>query len=123
MKFKEYLIYFLLKILNSLPRKLQLLLGKFFGFVLFLLSKKRKEIARWNLEKCFPEKDSIEINLILKASFFRLGEALFEFLNAFWMSDRKLKKLIVNFDNVEKVCFDMDSSKGKLLLFMHNPNL
>ena len=123
MKFKEYLIYFLLKILNSLPRKLQLLLGKFFGFVLFLLSKKRKEIARWNLEKCFPEKNSIEINLILKASFFRLGEALFEFLNAFWMSDRKLKKLIVNFDNVEKICFDMDNSKGKLLLFMHNPNL
>ena len=107
MKFKEYLIYFLLKILNSLPRKLQLLLGKFFGFVLFLLLKKRKEIARWNLEKCFPEKDLIEINLILKASFFRLGEALFEFLNAFWMSDKELKKLIVNFDDVEKACFDI----------------
>ena len=59
----------------------------------FYFQKKRKEIARWNLEKCFPEKDSIEINLILKASFFRLGEALFEFLNAFWMSDKELKKI------------------------------
>ena len=123
MKFKEYLVYILLKTLSALPRKLQFLLGKFFGFVLFSLSKKRKEIARWNLEKCFPEKDSIEINLILKASFYRLGEALFEFLDASWMSDRKLKKLIVNFDSVEQTCFGMDKSKGKLLLFMHNPNL
>ena len=123
MKFVEYLTYFLLKILTLFPRRLQLLMGKFFGYILFSLIKKRKEIARYNLEKCFPEKNSIEINLILKANFYRLGESLFEFLNAFWMSDRKLKKLIVNFDEVRDTCYDMDNSKGKLLLFMHNPNL
>ncbi len=123
MKFMEYLIFFILKILNALPRRFQLLLGKFLGFIFFSLSKQRREIARWNLKKCFPEKNSTEINLILKASFYRLGEAIFEFLNASWMSDRKLKKLIVNFDEVSNACSNMDDSKGKLLLFMHNPNL
>ncbi len=123
MKLIEYLIFFVLKILNLLPRRLQFLLGKFLGFVFFSLSRERKEIARWNLKKCFPEKNSTEINLILKESFYRLGEALFEFLNASWMSNRKLKKLIVNFDDVYNECSDMDNSKGKLLLFMHNPNL
>ena len=123
MKFIEYLIFFVLKILNLLPRRLQFLLGKFLGFIFFSLSRERKEIARWNLKKCFPEKDSAEINSILKGSFYRLGESLFEFLDAFWMSDRKLKKLLLNFDDVHDACSDMDNSKGKLLLFMHNPNL
>ena len=123
MKLIEYLIFFVLKILNLLPRRLQFFLGKFLGFVFFSLSRERKEIARWNLKKCFREKNPTEINLILKESFNRLGEALFEFLNASWMSNRKLKKLIVNFDDVYNECSDMDNSKGKLLLFMHNPNL
>ena len=123
MKFLEYLIFFVLKILNLLPRRLQFLLGKFLGFIFFSLSRERKEIARWNLKKCFPEKDPTEVNLILKASFNRLGEALFEFLNASWMSNRRLKKLILNFDDVFNECSEMDNSKGKLLLFMHNPNL
>ena len=39
------------------------------------------------------------------------------------MSDRKLKKLILNFDDVQNACSKMDESKGKLILFMHNPNL
>ena len=83
MKFIEYSIYFLLKILSMLPRKFKFLLGKFLGFIFFSLSRERREIARWNLKKCFPEKDSTEINSILKASFYRLGESLFEFLDAF----------------------------------------
>ena len=123
MKFIEYSIYFLLKILSMLPRKFKFLLGKFLGFIFFSLSRERKEIARWNLKKCFPEKNPTEINSILKESFYRLGESLFEFLDAFWMSDRKLKKLLLNFDDVYDACSDMDDSRGKLLLFMHNPNL
>jgi len=71
MKLIEYLIFFVLKILNLLPRRLQFLLGQFLGFVFFSLSRERKEIARWNLKKCFPEKNSTEINLILKESFYR----------------------------------------------------
>ena len=87
MKFIEYSIYLVLKILSMLPRKFKFLLGKFLGFIFFSLSRERKEIARWNLKKCFPEKDPAEINSILKGSFYRLGESLFEFLDAFWMSD------------------------------------
>ena len=32
-----------------------------------------------------------EIGLILKQSFERVGESLFEFLNAFWAPDKSLK--------------------------------
>ncbi len=119
----EYFIYLLLKILSILPQRLQYFLGRLLGIIFFMSFKKRREISRWNLKKCFPNKNETEINSILKQSFIRLGESLFEFLNAFWASDKKLQKLIVNFEDLKKTSNDLSSSKGKLLLFMHTPNL
>ena len=123
MSILEYFIYLLLKILSILPQRLQYFLGRLLGIIFFMSFKKRREISRWNLKKCFPNKNETEINSILKQSFIRLGESLFEFLNAFWASDKKLQKLIVNFEDLKKTSNDLSSSKGKLLLFMHTPNL
>lgn len=123
MKILEYFVYFILKILSILPRKVQFFLGRFLGIIFFMSFKERREISRWNLKKCFPEKSETEINSILKRSFIRLGESLFEFLNAFWASNKKLKKLIINFNDLEKTTKNLNPSKGKLLLFMHTPNL
>ena len=123
MKILEYLIYLILKFLNILPQSIQYLIGKGIGKIFYKRFNERREIARWNLKKCFPEKNEKEIGLILKQSFERLGESLFEFLNAFWAPDKKLKKLIINFDEIESIVEGFDKSKGKLLLFMHTPNL
>ena len=123
MKILEYLIYLILKFLNILPQSIQHLIGKGIGKIFFKRFNERREIARWNLKKCFPEKNEKEIRVILKQSFERLGESLFEFLNAFWAPDKKLKKLIINFDEIKSIVEGFDKSKGKLLLFMHTPNL
>ena len=123
MKILEYLIYLILKFLNILPQSIQYLIGKGIGKIFYKRFNERREIARWNLKKCFPEKNEKEIGLILKQSFERLGESLFEFLNAFWAPDKKLKKLIINFDEIKSIVEGFDKSKGKLLLFMHTPNL
>ena len=123
MKILEYLIYLILKFLNILPQSIQYLIGKGIGKIFYKRFNERREIARWNLKKCFPEKNEKEIGLILKQSFERLGESLFEFLNAFWAPDKKLKKLIINFDEIESIVEGFDKSKGKLRLFMHTPNL
>ena len=123
MKILEYFIYLILKFLNILPQNIQNLIGKALGKIFYKKLDERREIARWNLKKCFPEKTDEEISTILKLSFIRLGESLFEFLNAFWASDKKLEKLIINFDEIKNITEDLDKSKGKLLLFMHTPNL
>tara|TARA_A100001388_G_scaffold274104_1_gene257165 strand:- start:2154 stop:3047 length:894 start_codon:yes stop_codon:yes gene_type:complete len=123
MKILEYLIYLILKFLNILPQSIQYLIGKGIGKIFYKRFNERREIARWNLKKCFPEKNEKEIRVILKQSFERLGESLFEFLNAFWAPDKKLKKLIINFDEIKNIVEGFDKSKGKLLLFMHTPNL
>ena len=96
MRFIEYFVYLVLKLLSLLPQRLQFFLGKGLGSVFYLFFKERREIARWNLKKCFPSKNDDEIDNILKESFFRIGESLFEFLNAFWASDKKIKKTILN---------------------------
>ena len=123
MKILEYLVYLILKFLNILPQSIQYLIGKGIGKIFYKRFNERREIARWNLKKCFPEKNEKEIRVILKQSFERLGESLFEFLNAFWAPDKKLKKLIINFDEIKSIVEGFDKSKGKLLLFMHTPNL
>ena len=56
MKILEYLIYLILKFLNILPQSIQNLIGKGIGKIFFKRLDERREIARWNLKKCFPEK-------------------------------------------------------------------
>ena len=123
MKILEFLIYALLKTLNMLPRSVQFSLGNFLGHIFFETLEERREISRWNLKKCFPEKKDEEIDIILKKSFLLLGKSLFDFLNAFWASDKKLKELLINFEEVKEVVDLKNPSRGKLLLFMHTPNL
>ena len=120
---RDSLIYALLKSLNMLPRSVQFSLGNFLGHIFFETLEERREISRWNLKKCFPEKKDEEINIILKKSFLLLGKSLFDFLNAFWASDKKLKELLINFEEIKEVADLKNPSRGKLLLFMHTPNL
>ena len=101
MKILEFSIYALLKTLNMLPRSVQFSLGNFLGHIFFETLEERREISRWNLKKCFPEKKDEEINIILKKSFLLLGKSLFDFLNALWASDKKLKELLINFEEVK----------------------
>ena len=118
MKILEFLIYALLKTLNMLPRSIQFSLGKFLGHIFFRALEERREISRWNLKKCFPEKKDEEIDIILKKSFLLLGKSLFDFLNAFWASDNKLKELLINFGEIKKVSDLKNPSRGKLILFL-----
>ena len=57
MKILEYFIYLILKFLNILPPpNIQNIIGKALGKIFYNKLDERREIARWNLKKCFPEK-------------------------------------------------------------------
>ncbi len=122
MKIIEFFLTFFLRMMSLLPQRVQFLIGRIFGLILFKYLDERREIARWNIQKCFPEKDLKEIDFILRENFKRLGESIFEFLSSFWTSDKKLKKLIKNFDEVKKIADNLDPQKGKLILVLHTPN-
>jgi KDO2-lipid IV(A) lauroyltransferase len=123
MKFIEFFITIFLKIISFLPQRLQYFIGRFVGSILYKFLNERKEIARWNLKKCFPEFSLEQIEEILKKNFSRLGESIFEFLSAFWASDKRIKKLIINFDEIKNTADNLDPKKGKLILLLHTVNV
>ena len=50
--------------MSLLPQRVQFLIGRIVGLILFKFLDERREIAHWNIKKCFPEKDVKEIDFI-----------------------------------------------------------
>lgn len=78
-------IYFIFRVftflVNIFPKNLQKKLGKGFGKVAYLLTKKRRKVAQNNLEIAFGEElDKKEIENIIKKVYKNLGFMLVEFV-------------------------------------------
>jgi len=79
-RLEYFLVRFLYITLNLLPFSVASRIGKGVGYLLFLLHKKRRDIAIENLKVAFGrEKDIKEIRNIAKKSFQNLGLILVEF--------------------------------------------
>jgi KDO2-lipid IV(A) lauroyltransferase len=66
-----------------LPRKLELLLGKWLGRLVLLVDRKRRRIAEENLERCLPEKSLEARTTILRKNYEHWGTIFFELLHIF----------------------------------------
>ena len=60
----KVLLTIFLKFLSFLPFKFQMFLGGLIGRFLFVVLKKRKNVAKCNLQKCFPHFNENEIHKI-----------------------------------------------------------
>ena len=92
----KVLLTIFLKFLSLLPFRFQMFLGEIIGRFLFMVLKKRRSVAKCNLQKCFPHFSEKEIHKISKKNFMRLGQAIFEITNSYYQSDKKFKKKIKN---------------------------
>lgn len=83
------------KILMLLPYPILLQIGIFLGWIFSKLSfgKKRIQIAKRNLELCFPDLSASEINKILKQNIANTGLAIIETGMAWFWSDRRILKI------------------------------
>ena len=88
----KVLLTIFLKFLSLLPFRFQMFLGGIIGRFLFVVLKKRRSVAKCNLQKCFPHFSEKEIHKISKKNFMRLGQAIFEITNSYYLSDKKFKK-------------------------------
>ena len=91
----------LLYLVSLMPFRLQMAIGRAIGRFLYILGPKRKEIARVNLEMCFPEKNQHEIEEILKENLINTGVGIIEMGIAWWSSDRKIDDLTIHYKNKE----------------------
>ena len=75
-----------------LPYKLQLLLGRLIGKLLFRIGSKRQHVALTNLRLCFPDKPEPALQKILKQNFENAGIALFETGMGWWWPNWRIKR-------------------------------
>ncbi len=92
--FPAWVLIGLMKIGTKLPFKLQVLLGKIMGKLLYHLLKDLKRVALINISRCFPNKDKEQVEDLAKQHFEAIGISVFETANAYFGTDKKIAKLL-----------------------------
>ena len=84
----------LLRLCVYLPLRMTVAMGSAVGGLYFLLSAKRRRIARTNLHRCFPEWTLPEQRRILRRHFCHWGRASLCVGIAWWGSPARLRRLV-----------------------------
>ena len=105
-----------------LPYSLIIKLGSALGTLLQSISPHRKEIAQANMQLCFPNKDVAEINELVKAHFKNFGVGIFELAIAWWSSEKTIKSLKRNSQNIN-ILNDLNKDQGALILIKHSTHV
>ncbi len=85
-------LFGLMKLSAKLPLKIQLMMGKIIGRILYPLLSRFRKIAFVNISKCFPNKNKAQVSRLVKQHFEALGIGLFEISNCFYLSNKRLKQ-------------------------------
>ena len=112
------LLLLIVRVIAFLPIKVMQSLGKMIGYALYFIPSKRKDIAKRNIELCFPDLNEKEQNKLVKKHFVSLGMGFFEVCIARWKSDKSISKVtrIKGLDNLQKA---VKKNHGVVLLSAH----
>ena len=116
--YPTWILILLMRIGVFIPFQFQVILGKVIGKLIYPFMKKLRETAYSNISNCFPEKKQPQVTLLVKQHFDAIGISLFETANAYYGSDRKIKKLL----SINNKHFFSDALKdegGIILLCSH----
>ena len=91
------------------PYKVLIVMGALLGHLLYLVSPHRKQIAKANMQLCFPDKSRKEIHDLVKGHFKNMGIGVFEIAVGWWSSDEAIEKLkATHLDHIELYGADLD---------------
>lgn len=83
----------LLRVLVYLPLPMQHAIGRGIGRLFYRVNEKRRNIARINIDLCFPEWDELQKKELLQQHFEAYGASIFDLAICWWASDRRLQRL------------------------------
>ncbi len=112
----------LLRLLVLLPYPALMWLGRQTGILSYRLIKRRRHIARVNVQLCFPTLSADDQERLVRNSFIAAGKAIFESAFAWWASDKRFK-LIYSIEGLENLRAAEALGKGVLLLGGHYTTL
>jgi KDO2-lipid IV(A) lauroyltransferase len=88
---------FLLRLISSLPWRLVAIFADGLGYFFYVVYKSRVNIARKNIQTCFPEFSPEKVNETVLRSFQLGAQALF-FTGVAWWASKKRYESLVEFD-------------------------
>ncbi|GAB0153682.1 MULTISPECIES: LpxL/LpxP family Kdo(2)-lipid IV(A) lauroyl/palmitoleoyl acyltransferase [Marinobacterium] len=108
----------LLWLLNRLPWRWQIRLGRVLGHMLFYMSPRRRHVTEVNIRLCFPELSDVEQAKLVRSVFANNGIGLFETAMAWWTPREKLKGHFT-LKGQEHLDAALAKGKGVILLGAH----
>ena len=102
-----------------LPYPLQMAVGRRIGWCLRFLASRRWRVTRVNLQMCFPDMDEKTRSSIAKRHFASIGMGIIEFGMCWWMSEKRLRRLVYEVRGVEYLQEARAAGHGVLLLAGH----
>ncbi len=112
----------LMRLIALLPYSVQLFLGRRLGDLMYLLQPGRREVARVNLELCFPELNTAARSKLVRQCFHSSGITLFETALSWWGSEARLRRLY-RIEGEEHLNNALQQGNGVLLLGGHYTTL
>jgi lipid A biosynthesis lauroyl/palmitoleoyl acyltransferase len=116
--FPTWILILLMRIGVLIPFRLQVFFGKMIGKLIYPVMTKLRKIAYTNISNCFPEKKQPQVTLLVKKHFEAVGVSLFETANAYYASDKKIKKMIT-INNEQHFTEALKKEGGIILLCSH----
>ncbi|HEY6642549.1 hypothetical protein [Povalibacter sp.] len=106
------------RLVNLLPLRVQMLIGRATGRLAYLISRRDRRVAAINIDLCLPELAPAQRRQLLRRHFESLGCALFETGLVWWASDARLRRLI-RFEGTENLTAALAQGHGALMLSAH----
>jgi KDO2-lipid IV(A) lauroyltransferase len=104
--------------ISWLPYRWQLGMGRGLGRLFYRFVPRRADIARRNLELCFPDMSSNDIEALVKKNMQNTGMAFFETGMAWWWPDWRIRRKL-HIHGEEHLHAAQKDGKGVLLLLFH----
>ena len=85
---------FILWLLHFFPYRMQAWIGNALGVLLYLISTRRRYVAKINLRLCFPEMSEAERARLVRQNFMAFARSIVERGILWWSSRERIQKLI-----------------------------
>jgi KDO2-lipid IV(A) lauroyltransferase len=106
---------------TCLPRRVQLWMGDFVGFLWFDVFRIRRSVALGNLRLAYPEWTEQERVRVARLSLFNIGRCFFEYFVLLRLNSKNISRY-VSAHNEEHIKKALAQDKGVLLLTLHLGN-
>ena len=116
--FPTWILILLMRVGVFIPFKLQIFFGRIIGKLIYPFMTELRKTAYTNISNCFPDKKQPQVTLLVKQHFEAIGISLFETANAYYASDKKIKK-ILTINNEKNFTEALKKEGGIILLCSH----